>query len=125
MTCSDFEDRILESLDGELPAEIESHLRSCEHCRAFREAHLGMDASLAGLAPTELPPHFSARVLARVDRRPNSLPVALDLLGVASAGAAAAFGVALLLPGIGFGMPWVAAALVACAGTWFALVEAA
>ena len=125
MTCSDFEDRILESLDGALPAEIASHLRSCEHCRAFRQAHLAMDASLAGLAPTELPPHFAARVLARLDRRPEPLPVALDLLGVAAAAAAAAFGIAVLLPEIGFGLPWVAATFVACVGAWFVLAEPA
>ena len=129
MNCADLEDLILDSLDGRLPDELgqhlAAHLAACPGCRAFLAVQVELDRSLAGLARLKMPPQFTRRMLERLDSSPSyrDLSVLLDLAGVLAAAAAAGFSAQHLLPGVGFGLPWVAATLVFSGGAWLALAE--
>jgi anti-sigma factor RsiW len=135
MTCVDFENLILDRIDGRLAPELEpavgDHLGACESCRIFLAVQTELDRALVQSPPPELSPHFSTRVLARldavsprdlVDSQPR-LGFAWDLAGLAGVAAAAAFGVAYFIPMVVAGGPWIAAGAVLCAGVWLTLAE--
>jgi anti-sigma factor RsiW len=72
MACPNFENRILDYLDKDLPAAeretVERHLVACPECRAFASQWNQLDAALAHfLTPPVLSPGFSARLWARID----------------------------------------------------------
>jgi anti-sigma factor RsiW len=73
MSCSAYQDLILESLDGPLAApsraQVEQHVAGCPACRAFRQAQLDLDAALAlRLRAPSLSAAFDAQVLARIQQ---------------------------------------------------------
>jgi hypothetical protein len=136
MTCVDFEDLILDRIDGRLAPELEpgvrDHLAACESCRVFLAAQTELDRALLQTPAPRLAPYFSSRVLARLDvvetggavddARPR-LGFAWDLAGLAGVAAAAAFFVAYFFPMVVAGGPWIAAGAVLCGGAWLTLAE--
>jgi anti-sigma factor RsiW len=129
MTCAEFEDLILEDLDGQLREERKAltatHLAACQSCRAFLAAQVEVDRSLAALARLEMPAHFTDSVLRRLDAEEarRDFSGALDLLGAVGAAGAGALCVQLLLPEAGSSLPWVVAAAVLGWGAWLAFDE--
>jgi anti-sigma factor RsiW len=131
MSCTEFEDLILDQIDGLLAPEtqlaLHNHLAACENCRAFQAEQLDVVRSLLALPRPQLSPQFQTRVLAAIDA--TSRPIRLrpgfawDLAGVASLAAAAGFGIAHFLPRLIVGGPWVAAGAVLCAGACLTLAD--
>jgi anti-sigma factor RsiW len=71
MACEEFEHRILEYLENQLPpAEqpaVETHLAGCVRCQAFARQLQQLDAALArGITSPMLPSDFSARLQQRI-----------------------------------------------------------
>lgn len=130
MTCAEFEDLILDEIDGRIgpdrAAELRDHLAACEPCRSFRAAHLDLDLSLVQARMPELPPRFSSRVLARLSPPHPDWPrlgFLWEFAGVSSVAAAAGFGAAYFSPHILAGAPWIAAGAVLCGGAWLTLAD--
>ena len=66
--CAEFEDLILDRIDGRLAPEsaelLDTHIASCQSCQSFQEAQLFIDCSL------------QAAALQAADRESQHLPVA-------------------------------------------------
>ena len=134
MTCADFEDLILDRIDGCLsPAKthlVETHLSACEACRSFLSAAVEMDRSIAHFAGRrELPVQFTSDILRRIDYS-KSPPVRFlhpgvvwDLVGLAALAASGAFCVWHLVPNLLLGGGWLAATVILCGGAYIALAD--
>ena len=119
MTCSEFEELILDRIDGRIAADatrlLESHLEVCEHCRAFEAVQQELDLSLSRGAPLA-PPGFAASVRGLIQPdRPHPM-FTWDLAGLTAVAGAGAFCMLHWLPGLLVGGPWVAAGIILCAG---------
>ena len=125
MACADFEERILNYLDGGLPAPerrlLEAHLLKCADCREFRDLQENLDALLAkSLVMPQLSEDFGRRVLRRLPllKPVHHIPEILDALGYASAAVGGGFLLQFLLSASWPSLPdpgaWAIAA--ACAG---------
>jgi anti-sigma factor RsiW len=71
MACPEFEDRIIDWLDGELSAverqTVENHVAACAACRNFAEELKSLDAVLASaIQRPALPGDFKSKMLRRV-----------------------------------------------------------
>lgn len=72
LSCAGNELRLMEYLDGRLPAGerhgLEEHLAACPECRELCRQWRQLDASLAeGLARPALPPDFAARLWQQIE----------------------------------------------------------
>ena len=135
MTCSEFEDLILDEIDGRITPEtvaaLRNHLAECGQCRAFHATQQDLERSLNRARVPDLPAHFSSRVLARLSLPDADWPrlgFLWDFAGVVSIAAAAGFGAAYLLPSdlvpnALAGAPWIAAGAALFAGAWLTLAE--
>jgi anti-sigma factor RsiW len=129
VTCIDVENLILDRIDGRLAPDLEpvvrDHLAACESCRVFLAAQTELDRVLLESPRPRLAPHFSSRVMARVDgdeARPR-LGFAWELAGLGAVAAAAGFCVSFFFPMVVAGGPWIAAGAVLCGGVWLTLAE--
>jgi anti-sigma factor RsiW len=73
MPCPDYEARLFQLADGELPAADQSatrsHLAGCAECRAFFDGLRILDSALArSLSPVRLPADFEKRLRNRLAR---------------------------------------------------------
>lgn len=123
MTCSDFENLILDEMDGCVSEPdrqlLASHLAVCDSCRCFQAEQLSLDGTLSALASFDVPPHFAARVLQRTEKPiPVHFLAWLDVLGLAATAAAALFAFHALFPDDTLGLSWPVAALVFSCGAW-------
>jgi len=133
MTCTEYEDLILDEIDGRLAQQMQPllgrHLAACDSCRAFLAAQTELDRSLSGTLPLELSPRFTAKVLAEIDvvRHDTSLFLRIgflvELAGLAAVAGAGAFVVQHWFPRLLLGGPWVVAAAILCLGAWFTLAD--
>jgi len=97
MPCGEFEEMILDGLEGFLEAdrrrELEYHLARCSECREFQAMQQELDGVLSGvLRPPELRSRFRRRLEQRVDverARPRLpwFPELMDAVQVLAAGA--------------------------------------
>ena len=72
MHCVDFEERILDELDGGLSAAerhlVETHIATCPACRRFRDEQAALDVRLSAvLRQPGLSPDFRQRMLRRIE----------------------------------------------------------
>ena len=133
MTCTEYEDLILDEIDGRLAQQMQPllgrHLAACDSCRAFLAAQTELDRSLSGTLPLELSPRFTAKVLAEIDvvRHDTSLFLRIgflvELAGLAAVAGAGAFVVQHWFPRLLLGGPWVVAAAILCVGAWLTLAN--
>ena len=126
MTCSGFENLILDEMDGCVSEPdrqlLASHLAVCDSCRCFRAEQLSLDRTLSALASLDVPPDFTARVLQRTEAKPAPAQFLawLDMVALTATAAAALFAFHKLFPNDTLGLSWVAAALVFSCGAWLA-----
>jgi anti-sigma factor RsiW len=129
MSCAEFEDLILDRIDGALrPAlvvHLENHLAACEHCQAFLTAVTETDQSIAQFAKHPgLAPHFTSGVLRKLDRAKPWFPgIVWDFAGVGAVAAAGAFCAWHLVPNVMLGAGWLAATVIACGGMCIAVAD--
>ena len=133
MTCTEYEDLILDEIDGRLAQQMQPllgrHLAACDSCRAFLAAQTELDRSLSGTLPLELSPRFTAKVLAEIDvvRHDTSLFVRIgflvELAGLAAVAGAGAFVVQHWFPRLLLGGPWMVATAILCVGAWLTLAN--
>ena len=133
MTCTEYEDLILDEIDGRLAQQMQPllgrHLAACDSCRAFLAAQTELDRSLSGTLPPELSPRFTTRVLAEIDVVRHDTPLFVrisflaELAGLAAVAGAGAFVVQHWFPRLLFGGPWVVAAAILCVGAWLTLAN--
>jgi hypothetical protein len=133
MTCTEFEDLILNEFDGRLAEPMQpllrGHLAACDGCRAFLAAQTDLDRTLGETRRPELSPRFATNILAQIDvvRPETSLFVrisfAVELAGLAAVAGAGAFIVQHWFPRLLSGGPWVVAAAILCAGAWLTLAD--
>jgi anti-sigma factor RsiW len=79
MACPGYEARIMDWLDGELPAverqTIENHVAACAACRNFSEELKSLDAALVStIQRPVLPDNFKSKMLRRVDMEFSAQP---------------------------------------------------
>lgn len=120
MTCAEFEDLILDRIDGSVSADqaalLRDHLAVCENCRSFESVQRELDSALLSIEKPPAPGRLAQRVRGRIQPR-RSLPlVTWDLAGLAAIAAAGAFCVLHWAPNLLLGGPWVAAGVILCAG---------
>ena len=134
MGCEEFEEKILDRIDGRLAPEerpaLERHLASCAACRTYAELHERLDASLViAVRPPVPSPHFREKVcraaLEPVHTRRTRVLYLLDLAGCASLAVIAAFLLRdvpqlprELSPDASLAMAWVSASGCAIAALW-------
>ena len=133
MTCTEYEDLILDEIDGRLAQQMQPllgrHLAACDSCRAFLAAQTKLDRSLSGTLPPELSPRFTAKVLAEIDVVHHDTPLFVrisflaELAGLAAVAGAGAFVVQHWFPRLLLGGPWVVAAAILCVGAWLTLAD--
>lgn len=134
MTCAEFEDLILDQIDGRLsPSKMaltEKHIATCERCHAFITAAIEMDRSMTHLARSvRSPARFTSGVLqSRKAAEPRftrfAHPGAIwDLAGLGGVAAAGAFCVWHLIPNVLVGGGWLAATVILCGGAYIALAD--
>lgn len=127
MTCAEFEDLILDRIDGRLSpglaASLDSHLAACEYCQGFSAAASEMDRSITQTTQdASLPTRFASDLLRKIDRPKRRLPGFLgDLAGVGSVAAAGAFCFWHLVPNLIAGGEWLAATVIVCGGMCIAV----
>lgn len=78
MACREYEDRIMEMVEGGLCAEdqraVQAHVAGCETCRRFAHRLKALEAALATENQAQAPsPGFKARLMERVDLEPCDL----------------------------------------------------
>lgn len=132
MKCEEFEDLILDDLDGRLVASqripVAAHLAECSDCRAFLAVQVELDHTLTARPKPQLSEDFRARIITQirsqirtqsgpVPGKRSAVPWSLlgNLAGVASvsaAGALASQSLPYMLPG----MPWAVATVILAAG---------
>jgi anti-sigma factor RsiW len=86
MNCSNYEELILESIDGQIDEagrrSLDAHLKTCPRCQAFWKEHRALDVRLAsGLRRPALSPDFKADMLRRIDADSAPATGALRLEG--------------------------------------------
>ena len=133
MTCTEYEDLILDEIDGRLAQQMQPllgrHLAACDSCRAFLAAQTELDRSLSGTLPLELSPRFTAKVLAEIDVVRHDTPLFVrisflaELAGLAAVAGAGALVVQHWFPRLLVGGPWVVAAAILCVGAWLTLAD--
>ncbi len=89
MSCLHIEEYLRRHPEDDLTEEAAAHLRGCADCRTRYREITGLDALLAALTPSQLPPYFEARLRAaqrREDRPARALRPMLAPLAAAAAG---------------------------------------
>lgn len=93
MDCKNFEEKILEVLNGEeLPQEILSHIDGCKSCSGFYGYITALGKDLGQIAKLEPSADFNARIIEKLKREPtyfrvlafaNSFAIFISLFSIA------------------------------------------
>lgn len=128
MSCTQYEDLILEYCEGALGAEersrVEAHLCECPECRSFFEMQRELDQTLLRAIGKPAPsPAFKQSVMRRVEAEPRGrlgwVPVVLDVIGYSSVAAIGGVVLSVVVPAGYAG--WALVVAYAGAGTWMGI----